>query len=421
MQVVETIFGAISKGVAFLRRQHHDWKITVARTSLFRFNDQMLFPYLSIYIVALGASATQLGIVNSAGMATAGLAGPLIGWLIDKIGAKTLYLLGIGFLAVSYFTYGIAQSWPIIIVAMLAYWLGQSTSIHSCATICGNCLTNEDRATGMAICESVAAGLLGMAGPMLGALLVTNFGGVNIGGIRPLFFVCVAVTIGTFILILVQLSNRKWGELGRIGTGFFRDFSQIFKEGRYLKRWMVIVAIGQLPLGMVLPFSQLFAYEVKGADQYVLGAMVTGAALTSLVLGIPMGMLADKFGRKKVLYCSIPLFWVSNLILIWAPSPALLIAAGVLQGFFFINGPLAAAMERELVPPEQMGRWLGITRLCRMLLAAGLAYVAGIIWDSIGPQYVFLMAIGLDLFIRIPLLIGMPETLGLKIGVEQRE
>ena len=74
-----------------------------------------------------------------------------------------------------------------------------------------------------------------------------------------------------------------------------------------------------------------------------------------------------------------------------------------------------------LVPPEQMGRWTGILRLFRMVLSAGAVYLAGVIWDNIGPQYLFLAVIGLDLFIRIPLLIGMPETLGLRVGAEQPE
>jgi hypothetical protein len=38
-------------------------------------------------------------------------------------------------------------------------------------------------------------------------------------------------------------------------------------------------------------------------------------------------------------------------------------------------------------------------------------YLAGVIWDKIGPEYVFLTIIATDIFIRIPLLIGMPETL----------
>ncbi len=404
------VIRVLSKGSRFLRRQKHDWKVTVARSSLSKFFYQMVFPYQSVYTVALGASGTQLGIVNSVGMGIAGPLSLLSGWLIDRIGAKTIYLIGISLLVISYLTYGIAQNWVIIIIAMIAYQVGDATSIHSCSTICGNSLANEDRATGMAFCETLAAGLLGMAGPMLGAVLVTSFGGVSVSGIRPLFFISLAGTIVTFLLVLTQLSNHRWGELHKSKPRFIDDLSQVFKQGRNLKRWIVINSMASLPFGMVLPFSQVFAYEVKGADQYILGAMITGMALTSLVLGIPMGRLADKVGRKKVLYLTIILVWASNLLLIWAPAPGFLVMAGILQGFFFIGGPCRGAISVELVPAEQMGRWLGILRFFRMILTAGVAFLAGAIWDKIGPQYVFLTAISLDLFITIPLLIGMPET-----------
>jgi len=98
-----------------------------------------------------------------------------------------------------------------------------------------------------------------------------------------------------------------------------------------------------------------------------------------------------------------------------------LIGAGVLQGFIMIGMVVMGAMTFELVPAEQMGRWMGITRFFRMLLAAGAVYLAGVIWDNIGPQYLFLSVIAFDLLIRIPLLIGMPETLGLRAGTEQPE
>jgi len=418
MQIAETAIGTIAKVIGFLRRQPRDWKITVVRSSAAMFFYQLIFPYLSIYTIALGATATQLGIVNSAGMAIAGLVAPFIGWLIDRTGVKRIYLTGIFLLAISYLTYGLAQSWAIITIAMAAYWLGNAGTGHSCSVICGNSLTNEDRATGMSLCETFASGLLGIAAPMLGALLVATFGGVNVRGIRPLFFLCLVATTVTFLLILTQLSNRRWEGPGDAGLNFLKGIGEVFKQGRNLKRWLVITSINFLPMGMLLPFTQPFAHEVKGVDQYVLGAMVTGFALTPLLFGIPAGRLADRIGRKKVLYLTIPLVWISSLILIWAPSSGFLVLAGILQGFYFVSAVVAGAMTFELVPPEQMGRWLGVLRFCRLLLAAGGAYLAGIIWDNVGPQYVFLTVIGLDLFIRIPLLIGMPETLHLRKSAE---
>jgi len=418
VQVAKATVGAISKGVGFFTRQKRDWKLTVARASSDRFFYQIILPYQSIYIVALGASATQLGIVNSIGAAIGGLFCPLAGWLIDRIGVKKIYLLAISLVAIAYLIFGVAQSWTIIIIAMIVYWLGFLATWPCCTTICANSLANEDRATGMNLCETLGGGLVGMAGPMVGALLVTTFGGVNVDGIRPLFFVTFAGTVAVFLLILTQLSNRRWGTLGESKPSFFKDISQVFKRGHNLKRFIVINFITLIPWGMVLPFMTLFAHEVKGADQYILGGMITGMALTSLVLGIPLGRLADKIGRKKVLFLMAPLFYAANLLLIWAPGHGFLIAAGALQGFFMLSLPIAGAMAAELVPPDQMGRWQGVLMLSFGLAAAFGAFLAGAIWDSIGPAYLFLIVIGLDLFIRIPLLIGMPETLGLRMRTE---
>ena len=407
----QAVGSLLDDGISFLKRQQRDWKVTVLRTSLDKLAYQMVFPYLSIYIVALGATGTQLGIVNSIGMIVAGFFGPFTGWLIDRIGPRQIYLIGIAFTAISYLTFSLAQHWELTILAMIGYWLGYATSIHSCATICGNCLVNRDRATGMLICETVAAGLLGVVGPMLAAWLVTLSGGVTVNGIRPLFLSGLSITIGTFVIVLTQLSERKWANVGNSRPHLLRDIAQVLRGGKNLKKWVVISAITQLPLGMVFPYTQVFAHSIKGANELVLGAMVTGSALASIVCAIPLGRLADSIGRKRVLYLTIPLFWISNLMLVSAPSPVLLLIAGTLQGFFFIGEPIASAIERELVPPEQMGRWLGINRFFRMVLSAVLALTAGIIWDRIGPHYIFLAFVGIDLLIRIPLLITIPETL----------
>jgi MFS family permease len=401
----------LRRNFSFLKRQQRDWKITVIRTSLDRLAYQVVFPYLSVYIMALGATGLQLGIVNSIGMIVAGICGPYTGWLIDRIGPKKIYLSGIAILVASYLCYGLARSWETTIIAMVGYWLGYSTSIHSCATICGNCLSNRDRATGMLICETVAAGLLGVVGPMTAAWLVGVFGGVDADGIRPLFFSALLVTAGTFVIVWTQLSETGPVKGTTRKTNLLADISHVLAGGRDLKKWLVISSISQLPLGMVFPYTQAFAHSVKGADEFVLGAMVTGSALTSIVFAIPFGRLADRIGRKKLLGLTIPLFWLSNIVLVLAPSPALLFIAGILQGFYFIGSPITSAIERELVRPEHMGRWLGINRCFKMLVSAGMAFAAGLIWDRIGPEWIFIIFVAIDLLIRIPLLYGMPETL----------
>lgn len=405
---------SFSQWITFLKRQARDWQVTVLRTSMDRLAYQMVLPYLSIYIVALGASKTQLGLIISLGMVLGGLIAPFVGWYIDQMGPKKIYLAGIGMLAVAYLTYGLAHDWTIAFGAMIAYWIGFSVSIQSCATVCGVCLPNRDRATGMMICETFGAGLLGILGPVLGAALVTTFGGVTVSGIRPLFFVAFLFTLGTFVIVQTQLSNLRGQRAHTTAPNVLRDLQEVFREGHHLKRWLGIASVGMLPMGMVFPFSQVFAYEYKGANEFILAAMVTSAALSSIVFAIPLGRLADRLGRKRILYVTIPLFWLSNIALVVAPHPLVLIFVGTLQGFFYITGPIAAAMERELVPAEQMGRWIGIARLTKMLVSAACTALAGIIWDSVGPPFVFLTFVAIDLAVRMPLLMTMPETLWIR-------
>lgn len=371
----------------------------------------MVFPYLSIYALALGATGTQLGIINSVGMAAAGLISPFTGWLIDRYETKRVYLIGIGVLAFSWLIYGIAQTWSIIIIAMLAYWIGFQISMHSCGVVCGNSLHQENRVTAMSLCETIAPGLLGITGPMLGAYLVVVFGGLNAEGIRPLFFISLVGTIASFFLILRYLPSRKFGNYSKGEIDSPLKIFKVFNQNRNLIKFTLISIVSYLPMGMILPFTQPFANEVKGANEFVLGAMVTGLAIIPLVFGIPSGRLADRIGRKKLLYITAPLFWASNLILIWAPNSISLIIAGVLQGFLYINLVVTGAIQFELVEPEFMGRWLGLISLFRMSVAAVTSFASGLIWDKIGPQYIFLIYMGLDIFIRIPLLIRLPETL----------
>jgi len=70
---------SIESGISFVRRQPRQWIVTAVRSSLAMFLYNIVAPYLSVYTMNLGASATQLGIVNSVGMAAAGVVAPFIG------------------------------------------------------------------------------------------------------------------------------------------------------------------------------------------------------------------------------------------------------------------------------------------------------------------------------------------------------
>ena len=403
----------------FWKAQMSDWKVTVIRTSLERLGYQVILPYLSLYIISLGATKTQLGTVTSMGMLMAGILGPWVGGFIDRNGSRKVYLLGIVILFVAYMMYAAAPSWQFCMVAMVLYYLGYGLSIQSCATICGTCLQTCDRARGMLVCESLAAGLLGMIGPMISAFVLVNILGVEQGSAtaaeyRYLFYISAFFTLISFLVVYFKLSNQKFSSRS-MGKNALHTSMEILKNNVNARKWIVISAVANLPMALVIPFVQVYAGEVKMATVTVLATMVTAQAVTSTLLGYPLGVLADRFGRKKVLYATTLLFWLSMVLIIVAPSPAVLVIAGMLQGFFYISQPLSGAIQRELVTPDVMGTWIGLTKFTNAIVAAVMASVGGLIYDNIGPMYVFIVFIAVDALVRMPLLISIPETLHAEI------
>ena len=124
-----------------------------------------------------------------------------------------------------------------------------------------------------------------------------------------------------------------------------------------------------------------------------------------------MGRLADRIGRKRVIYLLTPVWYLSNLLLAFAPGPAALVVSAALLVAYNIAVATTSAMTLEILPLEQQGRLGGLLGLFAGLVSIPAPIVGGIIWRELGPVYVFLLPIAFDLLFRVPLLATVPETL----------
>jgi MFS family permease len=195
-------------------------------------------------------------------------------------------------------------------------------------------------------------------------------------------------------------------------SGFLSDFRDVFQRGTALNRWLVFSTAGIFTFMMSSPFRAPFAHEIKGAEQFIIGGMATSSLAIQVLLATSLGGLADRVGRKKVFYLLTPLSCASNLLLIYSPTPKILIISGILLGFQMIARiAVIGAMSAELVPVDCIGRWRGILGLFGGLASVLAPIIGGLIWENLGPAYVFLIPVAVDLLVRTPLLVSIPETL----------
>ena len=140
--------------------------------------------------------------------------------------------------------------------------------------------------------------------------------------------------------------------------------------------------------------------------------MATATVIARLAFGIPIGRLADTIGRKRVLYLLTPLWYAALLLLAFAKGPVTLVLYASFLTFYTISTGVTSAMTMEMVPLEEQGRWSGLLGLFAGLVTIPAPIIGGLIWRELGPIYVFLVPIALDLLFRVPLLSTAPETLG---------
>ena len=406
--------GLVSNAVCFLKRQEKAYSVNMLRRSVENFANLLVQQYQSIYLIALGANSVQVGLVNSlAGIGTMLTSLP-VGWAIDRYGVKKTFSFGIFFMAIGALIYGLATNWLFTIPAMFIFTLAARVNQTSCPVVCGSSLVNEDRAVGMQLCDSLAA-ISGIIAPIVGAVVIATFGGMNAEGIRPLFYIQLVVLAIELLIVLRWFSNPK-SRLGKSARrSIIGNVREVMVKGVSVKRFLLYQSIMSVPFYLNAIYIPLYATQVKNADPFTLGGMATASLLVPLILSIPSGRLADKFGRKKVIYLCLPLYCASLVILALAPvgnSPMLLLA-GIFQGFYMLGIVIGNAIRAELVPIALLGSWSGLLGLFGGIVGIVVPISAGLLWNAINPTSVLSFLLSATAVGGLVLTV-IPETLKLK-------
>jgi MFS family permease len=247
VSIISRITGSVRD---FVYRQKHNYRVGAARLSASNFLIGLTGQYGAIYTVGLGADSVQLGSLSSVGGAISALISAPVGWLMDRHGIKRLFLLAIVFAAGGSLFYALAPDWRFLVAAAILASVATSLSNTGCRVICADSVQSQDRVTAQNVCSTLAA-LAGLISPLVGAYLVTVFGGMTVEGIRPLYVLQFAGYGLVLLLVAIQLREPQEGQLvGVARFGFIADFRHLFEERSDLWKWIVISALGSFPMAL---------------------------------------------------------------------------------------------------------------------------------------------------------------------------
>jgi hypothetical protein len=253
--------------------------------------------------------------------------------------------------------------------------------------ICGSTLRSEERVTGMGICDTVSF-FPQLIAPVIGATIITFFGGMSVTGIKPLYWIQFVGLSISFIIVLAKFTNPRSHMIAEKNGGIFSNISNVFKKGIMIKRWIILSMLASF-WRQVAFYIPLYAAEIKGANQFILGGMSTASSIVFVFLAIPLGHLADTKGRKKMIAAGSSLIILSYLLLVYSTNNIILLISGFFSGFAMTTSQVQLAVSVDLVPKKYMGSWFGIQGFFKGVVSIISPIVCGLLWDNVSPESVF--------------------------------
>jgi predicted MFS family arabinose efflux permease len=122
----------------------------------------------------------------------------------------------------------------------------------------------------------------------------------------------------------------------------------------------VVVAVDATGMGIILPLLPFYSQRL-GATPFLIGALISVYAICQLIAGPVVGMLSDRYGRRKVLVVSQIGTCVGFVLLAMAPSLTLVFLARIIDGLTSGNISVAHAYAAEHSAPSTRKQALGMT------------------------------------------------------------
>jgi MFS family permease len=397
--------------VAFMRGMPSNLRVMVVRSSITSFVNNMN-PYGSLYVFALGATGTQLGLLNSAGLALSSAFALLTGWISDRGDRKRIYLAGalLGLLVPLIF--GGSWTWAMLLPAFLLSGISDGVVQPSWAAMYANSIKSRQRGTIYGLVNVFVLAPILVAG-LVGGAIVSYSGGLTALGIRPIYWLQFGLLVGTWIFVSKLLEGGRW-PVGRDAPLSPRTIVDDYREvlGRSgVRSWVLMKSLGSISIGMAGPFWMVYAAVVHGASAMTIAYMVTVRSATQILFSPLSGRLVDSIGRKKMIISGRMIMYAASAIFLVGGNDLILVLAWVLMGVNDATGIAWSAEEVELVNPDQRSRITAMSHGAFNALAVPASILGGFLWDNVSPLAPFIVMILIDGCLRMPIIhFFVPES-----------
>jgi MFS family permease len=375
--------------------------VSIASAAIFilGLGEELWKKFLPKYLEALGASTPIIGFFGTAEDFFDAIYQYPGGWLADHFGRRRAFLLLVTAAAAGYVVYLFSPSWPFLLVGLGLVMAWQSMASPAIFAVIGDSLPRERRAMGFTL-QSILKRVPVVVAPVAGGALIARLGIIK--GIHTSLLITVILAGVTLLLVRkITLTAKATGTTNI--RGVWRTFHSV------LQRLLVSDVIIRTCEGMTGVLTILYVTNVQHFTVATFGTLIAIQMVTSILVYIPAGKIADRIGRKPFVIATFLSFALFPLAIIYASNFAWLILAFIVGGLREIGEPARKAMIVDFAQEGMRARSVGLYYLVRSLSITPAAAIGGLLW-KIAPEVPFITA-GI---------IGLIGTVVFALTVEER-
>jgi len=350
----------------------------------------ILQPILPLYLTSIGVAPQILGLMFSIAMVGMAIGESFWGWVADRLGLRIPLSVGTFVCALAVLLLLLTRGTASIFTIFFFWGLVRSALFGPGRGYIGANAPPLKKATFMAIITVMLS-----ASRSIGALPSGFI--VDTWGYQCVFFISGGIAVAAGIIVITGFRRTRPVQLepltvSSVPTDGRSSLGQTFSY-QPLTSQCVVAALSFFGLGVLIAFLPLLATQVVGVRPAAVGILFTIQGVATTVLGIPMGMLADRKGKKALMMLGLLVSAFAMAGMGFVGSFPWLVVFVILNslGFAMFN-PAALGLFSDSVPLHRQSTAMGIYGgVCENTgLIAGSA-LGGFIWSSWGPQATFLM------------------------------
>ncbi|MFC2005614.1 MFS transporter [Chloroflexota bacterium] len=346
----------------------------------------VLQPMMPLYLTSIGITPEIVGLMLSAAMVGMVIGESSWGWVADKMRIGLPLRVGTFVSGLTVLCFLLTQDVALIFTIFFFWGLIRSALFGPGR---GYISTNAPllrKATFMAIITMMMSASRSI-GALPSGFLVDNL------GYQAVFFVSCGVSLLAGVVLLAGLRQPQPSKVQVISAGVLPPNLVEKVSYRPFAALCVVSALQFWGRGTLIGFLPLLATQVIGVSATEVGVLFTIYGIAIMLTSIPMGMVADRIGKKTLMTLGLVISGVAMAGMAFSPSYAWLAFFVITSGLGMATfSPASLGMISDSVSPKRQSTAMGIYGAFgeNIGIIAGTS-VGGFIWSAWGPQFTFIM------------------------------